>query len=144
MGVVGDAVKFAREQDNVDASRIGLVGVSMGAFVGLAAAGREDLGITAVVEMFGGLPGELTATMKTLPPTLVIHGDKDGTIPVEKAYALYGWMTAKKVPGEIVVYSNADHLFWDGKHFDMWAGLAAQTKAGGFLDKHLKKDVCRK
>jgi carboxymethylenebutenolidase len=141
--VVGGAVRFAHGQDSVDGTHIGVVGVSLGAFVGLTAVGRENLGVAAVVELFGGLPGELTTTMKTLPPTLVIHGDKDGTIPVEKAYALYGWMAANKVPGEIVVYKNTDHLFWNGKKFDMLRGLDAQLKATQFLDRHLKQDVTK-
>jgi dienelactone hydrolase len=71
---VRDAVAYARSLRNVDAESIGLVGISLGAFLALAVAAEEDLRIAAVVNFFGGMPRPLRR-VKSLPPMLVLGTD---------------------------------------------------------------------
>src|SRR5258708_32091255 len=89
IGVVQDAVVFARKQGNVDGDRIALVGFSLGSYVALSAAVTEEkLRVSAVVEFFGGLPRELHPKVGPMPPVLIVHGDKDSIMPINGAHDL--------------------------------------------------------
>ena len=143
--VASDAVKFAEQLPEVDEARIGMVGFSMGAFVSLAAAGQEDSHVAAVVEFFGGLPADVTVNLKKLPPTLIVHGDRDQTVSVKEAYALHGWMKAQGLASDIAVYHGADHMFMKNeKDVDLLTVWLAQLKATNFLKKNLQKSVVQK
>jgi len=65
---VSDAVGYVRKRPRVDGERVGIVGVSLGGFVGLSCAAREELEVAAVVSCFGGLPRERREAVKWLPP----------------------------------------------------------------------------
>jgi carboxymethylenebutenolidase len=109
--VVADAVGYARRLPNVDGDRVGLVGFSLGAYLALAAAADRDLKLCAVVDLFGGLPKSMHEKAKTLPATLIIHGDADAVVPVAEARALRDLLEKAKRPCECHVYEGAGHVF---------------------------------
>jgi acetyl esterase/lipase len=43
------------------------------------------------------------------PPFLIIHGDKDGVVPVEQAQVLYDRLTQANVPATLVIVQGAGH-----------------------------------
>jgi dienelactone hydrolase len=86
MDTVRAAVAYARHS-GVGVKRVGLLGFSLGACLSLALAAREDVQVAAIVDWFGSLPKELRQDCKRLPPTLVIHGGDDKTVPVAEALA---------------------------------------------------------
>jgi carboxymethylenebutenolidase len=130
------AVRYAAGRPEVDGKRIGLLGFSLGAYLALAVAARGDLPIAAVIDLFGGLPKDLHEGVKTLPPTLIVHGDADRTVPVREAYALADLLKDRKVPCEIKVYKGQDHLFkTDPLGSDV---LDATKRCLAFFGKHLK------
>jgi carboxymethylenebutenolidase len=135
MVAVRGTVTFARGRKNVDGRRIGLVGFSIGGYLAMAAASEKDLGIAAVAEFFGGLPEPLWKDLRHLPPTLIIHGDQDGIIPVKEAYALWGYCLAKKVPHVVRIYPGQQHLFKG--NIQGLAALDARVCALRFLKDHL-------
>jgi carboxymethylenebutenolidase len=139
MTVVSDGVKHVRKQAGVDGERIALVGFSLGGYLALAVAAQGDLTITAVVELFGGLPPEMRGQAKNLPPTLIFHGDKDTVVPVESATQLHELLDKSKVVNEIKVYEGLGHVFEgkDGK-FNVFAACDAANRTSAFLEKHLK------
>ena len=57
MAAVKDGVQFLRADKNVDKDRIGVVGLSMGGFVGTSlVVDHPELKIKGLINAFGGLP----------------------------------------------------------------------------------------
>lgn len=108
--VIDEAVTYVGQQPGVDARRIGLLGMSLGAFLSLAYA-TESRRVEAVVEFFGGLPAPFVPKLRRLPPTLILHGAKDRVVPVEEAEKLEKLLKEKKLPHEIKIYPTQDHGF---------------------------------
>ncbi len=46
-----------------------------------------------------------------MPPTLILHGDKDVLVPVSEAHALDELLTAANRPHEMHIYEGANHAF---------------------------------
>jgi len=136
---VRDAATHARKQPRVDGERVGIVGVSLGGFVGLACAAQDGFKASAVVSCFGGMPSEMRKSVKKLPPTLVLHGDEDDLVPIQEAIELRKLKRAKKLPIEVVIYPEVGHVFQteDGQ-FDTKALFDAQRRMTEHLQKHLK------
>jgi dienelactone hydrolase len=137
---VRDAVRYARRRPNVDDTRVGLVGFSLGAFLALSVAAEEDVKIAAVVDFFGGLPEERRARLTQLPPTLILHGDQDQTVPVREARLLGEWLAVHRSPGEVKIYPGVDHVFAKPRGGLDWDALRdAQERTAAFLERYLKK-----
>jgi carboxymethylenebutenolidase len=136
LDTVRQAVRYVAEQRGVDATRVGLVGVSLGAYLALAAAAPGDLPIAAVVDLFGGLHKKFRKDVKKLPPTLIIHGDADKVVPVEEAYALEEVLKTHEVVYEIKVYEGQQHVFRTAPLGT--AACHARRLALAFLARHLK------
>jgi carboxymethylenebutenolidase len=136
---VSDAVRYVRAQPGVNKDRVGVVGFSLGAFLALSAATQEDTKVAAVVDLFGGLPEETQPRAKALPPVLILHGDKDQTVPVSAANGLQKLLKANRIDHDIKVYEGVGHMFDNGKGGLVWGAVSdAETRAHAFLDKHLK------
>src|SRR5262249_55870052 len=56
MACVRDAATHVRKRPQVDGERLGIVGASLGGFIGLACAAQDESKVSAVVSCFGGLP----------------------------------------------------------------------------------------
>ena len=59
-----------------------MMGFSLGSFLSLSAGAIDPGQIAAIVEYYGGLPPNLQYGAKSMPPTLILHGDKDVLVPV--------------------------------------------------------------
>lgn len=119
-----------------DAHRIGLLGFSNGALLAIGTAGL-DRRVAAVVEMYGAMPSALSGSITRLPPTLILHGDADQVISVEKAYALERFLKQRSIPHAIHIYPGADHGF-DGDPASPDA-RDAERRTADFFDAQLKK-----
>src|ERR1700682_4267947 len=97
MRTVTDTIGYAKRKTNGDAKRIGLIGFSLGAYLSLSVASINNE-VKAVVEYFGGLPAFFGNQLQTMPPTLILHGDADRTVPVTEAYNLETVLKSKKLP----------------------------------------------
>lgn len=131
MRTIADTIGQARTKSNVDAGRIGLIGFSLGAYLSLSVA-SVDNEIKAVVEYFGGLPDYFSKQLQTMPPTLILHGDADRTVPVTEAYNLETILKSKKSPYEIKIYPQQGHGF-NGP-----AAADAMQRTVTFFGKNLK------
>jgi len=129
--VVSDGISHALTQPDVDPARVGLIGFSLGSYLSLSEA-VFDPRVLAVVDYFGGLPEVLAKKVKTLPPTLILHGDADPIVPVAEAKALETLCVEKKVTHEVCIYKGQGHGF-TGE-----SGIDAARRALAFLDKHVK------
>jgi carboxymethylenebutenolidase len=130
MKTLWDAVSFVETQPAVDASRIALLGFSLGAYLVLANSSIDGR-IRCVVEFFGGLPREMKLFIRRLCPTLILHGEEDAIVPIAEAYNLQKLLEEKNIPYEIKIYPGAGHGFQE----EIWrdAGLRALA----FLQRHL-------
>jgi carboxymethylenebutenolidase len=130
MNTVQDALTFASGYPGADASRIGIIGISLGAALGLAVA-STDRRVKTLVNYFGPLPQGAIATTSRLPPTLVLHGSADPIVPVANAYAVEALLRQQDVPHEMMVYPGQGHGFRGAAEKD------ATERALAFLRRHL-------
>jgi dipeptidyl aminopeptidase/acylaminoacyl peptidase len=128
---ISDAIDYAGQQDFADPSSIGIVGFSLGAYLGLALAAIQPR-IRAVVDYFGGMPEEVIAEMRHCPAVLILHGAHDQTVPVTEAFKLESLLKARRVPHEVKIYKGAGHGF---RGLDM---IDAAQRTYFFLKKHLQ------
>jgi len=143
LAVVKGAVGFARKQGNVDPERVGLMGFSLGGYMAMSLVATEPgLKLAAAVECFGGLPRELHAGLKSAPPVLIFHGDRDTVVPVKEAHALRTLLKDRKCYVEDKIFENCGHMFFgDNGKLRLDRILEAERIALRFLDTHLKKVV---
>ncbi len=80
------------------------------------AAGFEQTGLEAVILLgFDTVPdGKSKASPITYvsaddPPFLILHGDKDGLVPVEQGQAIYDALMKAGVPATLVIVKNGGH-----------------------------------
>jgi carboxymethylenebutenolidase len=126
---IRDAITYVSGQPEVDATRIAVVGFSLGASLALAAAG-EDARIKAVVDVFGPMPTGADKAART-PPVLILHGARDRIVPVEHARRLEKLLKTRAVPHEVKIYPDQGHGFTGAAQIDAAGRILA------FLQRHL-------
>jgi carboxymethylenebutenolidase len=109
---------------------VGIIGVSLGGYLGLAVAGNDER-VGAVVVVCGGLPAVLLGTFTRMPPVLILHGNDDSVVPPSEARALEKWLVERGTPHEVVIYPG------EGHHLTGAAADDALKRATAFLQKHL-------
>jgi carboxymethylenebutenolidase len=134
MDTVHDALAWVSNQAGADPDRIGIIGISLGAALGLAVS-SADRRIKALVNYFGPLPQGAIAKDARLPPTLVLHGGMDPIVPVSNAYAIEALLRQQAVPHEVKIYPEQAHGFRGAAEKD------ATRRALAFLQKHLAGSV---
>ena len=135
-----DGLAHIRAQPSVDQERVALVGISLGGFMSLTLAAEEKLQIAAVVSHFGGMPRDVAARVKKMPPMQVIHGDKDLVVPPSEAHAVAKLAKAKSFSLEMHIFANAGHVFTGPNgEFQLLDALRADLETARFLGEHLKQ-----
>jgi carboxymethylenebutenolidase len=106
-----DALSQIAEMPDIDARRIALFGISLGAFLSLALA-TEAKPIRVVIEVSDGLvePWSTRAT-SAFPPTLIFHGEVDTTVPVSFARGLDDLLSRLDIRHQTVLLANETHRF---------------------------------
>ena len=130
------AIDFVQDLPEVQRDRIGLVGFSWGAGLAVAQAARDPR-IKMVIDYYGF--GRSVASSfpepQRLPPTLILHGDRDENVKVEDARQLDSLLTRLKVPHETKIYPGYAHLF-DAQHpADAW------KRTLDFLNRYLQLEL---
>ncbi len=120
--------KLAREELGVDSSRIALYGHSLGSAIAAELATEHPPAVlileapfTSAREMARGMLAPVTAAWTLIArvhfdtrgkvaelgvPTWVVHGERDGVIPVRMGRAVHA---AARVPGELLLVPGAGH-----------------------------------
>jgi dienelactone hydrolase len=133
MKTIRGAISFVSTQPEVDAERIGLLGISLGAYLSLAVASIDDR-VTVVIDYFGGFPKEMKLFMRRFCPVLVLHGEADDVVPVAEAGEIRKIAERKNVPCEVKIYPGVGHGFPPEIMQD------AGQRALDFLKRHLARD----
>ena len=103
-----NAVTFVQRDTVADPAQIGAFGYSLGGYMALAL-GATDPRIKGIVVLSGGFLDGLAAEVRRLPPTLVLHGSADQTVPVAAAYLVDSTLARLKVSHQLVVYPGQGH-----------------------------------
>lgn len=133
MIAVSDALDFAQDQPQADGEHIGIVGFSLGAYLGLSIASQQSR-VKAVVDFFGGLPDHFAEQVRHLPPVLILHGERDNVVPLAEAHKIEALYRTRQAEFEMKVFKNAGHGFHG---LDM---LDAGQRTYFFLKKHLSNN----
>lgn len=128
---VRDGLGWVGAQPGVDAGRLGIVGISLGAALALSVA-VEDRRVGAIVDYSGPCPDELATATASLPPTLILHGEDDRIVPVSNARRIMKLLEEKGTKHEAHFYPDQGHVFTG------LARLDAAGRASAFLDRFLK------
>lgn len=140
LDTLGDCLAFAASRTtDVDATKLALLGFSLGGHLALRQAKRgTGLPVGAVVEFFApisSLPGGLGGDIGKLPPVQLNHGTVDNVVLPTQCDELEGLLVAagkvKNVDYERHDYPGQGHGFVGA------AATEAQGNAADFLKKHL-------
>lgn len=125
-----DAVRFVQSLDGVDPHAVGVVGFSLGAYVGTSAA-VNNRNVRAIVAVSGGIPEEAAAAAKSLPPVFIVHGCADEIVPVSEAYRLRSLARKLGAPAGLLA------LECEGHSLSAHASKEAARESLRFLDAYL-------
>lgn len=104
---IRDGLDYISRQPAVDASRVATMGHSLGGYLALLIAARDPR-VDAVIEASGALDA---SGIKRMPPTLILHGAMDTTVPVAKAERLEGLLKKLGTPYQKHIYPAEPHRF---------------------------------
>ncbi|HEY5084130.1 MAG TPA: dienelactone hydrolase family protein [Rhizomicrobium sp.] len=122
---------LAAKQSN---GKIGLIGFSNGGFLA-AGAGALDPRINATVIYYGAVPFPIMDRVRRFPPLLVLHGDADTIITVDRGKELASLARQLGGSADLVIYPGAGHGF--GSRLNTKDGADALTRTVTFLTKEL-------
>ena len=149
------AVRYVRSREDVDASRVGLMGQSLGvSFAATAAArlgdvpavalvsgfaswkgiARDHAGVFGTMLMRGGVDTRDAMARLGATPVLVVHGTADEIVPVHHAERIVDAARSAGVPVEQILLDGARHNDAPEMHPAMTDGMAA------FFASHLAGD----
>jgi len=117
---IADGIDVLGKNPAVKRDRIALIGHSLGAFLALAVAASEGGRVAAVIEYYGGMNRSYVPMMANMPPTLILHGSADATIPVRNAYELDALLTRYNRPHEVKIYPGVGHGLDSASNADAW------------------------
>jgi dienelactone hydrolase len=112
--VINDGTTWAMSQPGVDPARITIVGLSLGASLGISEAAR-DLRIKALAAWSGSEAvwyENLTRyTITHMPPTILVHGALDTVSTMATVNATQTLIQGLGVPCQLDIFPNEKHAF---------------------------------
>jgi len=84
-----------------------MLGVSLGGYLSLSLASK-DRRITAVASLMAGMPPEIVAETTYMPPTLLLHGEADATVPISEALVVESLLKRLGTKHELKIYPDRD------------------------------------
>ncbi|EDY17140.1 dienelactone hydrolase [Chthoniobacter flavus Ellin428] len=128
---IHDAIDFLSSREDVDTEHIGMFGYSLGGYLAVAQAARDER-VKAIVELAGGVDAETAAGVRRLPPMLIVHGREDQRVSFTNALELQSLCEKLHTPVQTLFLPGERHLLSAG------AGLVAVRQALHFFDAHLR------
>jgi dienelactone hydrolase len=109
VNVVAGFVSECRKQ--APSQRVFVLGYSLGSSVALAA-GSQGLSVDAIADWYGSLPDEFFYQMKSMPPLLILHGERDTNIPIINAQQLVKLCDIRQLRCDHHFYTDQGHGFY--------------------------------
>ncbi len=130
MATISDAIGYTGELPEVDGNQTALIGFSLGGYLALAL-GATDPRVKAVVSVCGGMPEELLAQGPKLPPTLILHGEEDRSVPIAEAHKIRDLAASTGAVCECKFYPGESH------YLSTMSMLDIAQRIPDFLRRHL-------
>jgi dienelactone hydrolase len=112
--VINDGTTWVMSQPGVNPAKIAIMGVSLGAGLGVEESAR-DFRIKGLAAWYGDqltwFDNATHYTITHMPPTVMVHGAQDPVSPVATAYALQTLLQGLRVPSQLYVYPDEKHIF---------------------------------
>ncbi len=144
VGILLAALGFLQEKEPVSgahiAEHIGVIGFCMGGSYALLLACRTPA-IKAAVPFYGDHPDPIDQVKNIRCPVLFFGGGKDPWINASKTEKLKEAFQQYGVNGEVRIYPDADHAFFNDTRPDVYNAAAAQdawTRTLGLFSRTLK------
>lgn len=122
----------AEKQSN---GKVGLIGFSNGALLA-SGASALDPHVNAAVIYYGGTPFPISDQVTRFPPLLILHGDADAIIPVDRGQELASLARQLGGTADLVIYPGERHGF--GSRLNTKNGADALARTLTFLAKELE------
>jgi phospholipase/carboxylesterase len=96
---------------NLSDDRLALVGFSQGTMMSLFTAPRRPSPCAGIMAYSGRMEGgaELVAEIKSRPPVVMVHGDRDELLPVESMTDAADWLRKNDIEVETHVHAGLGH-----------------------------------
>lgn len=131
-------ILWLRSQPFVDPLKVAAVGYSMGGMFALMMAGHNS-DLKAAVCFCGKTPPIETVDY-FLCPILVFHAGKDGWVTGKEIGALKAGLAQQGKPGEVIIYQEADHAFYNERRPEVYREADARdawARTVAFLRRYL-------
>jgi dienelactone hydrolase len=141
-----DSVKFLQKHKDVDRSKTGVVGLSLGGFLATSLVVKHpEQKVACLANLFGGMvPGiseQVRKDKMKLPPILIMGGEEDDVVPEKFQRELFLLWRETGSSAEAHFYGNLGHAFYDKrtKNYDQNMALnEALPTAIRFLKRNLQ------
>lgn len=108
--ILTKAIDYMVTRSDVAPGGVGVYGMSLGGFHALSL-GVSDDRVKSVVSLGGGLSRHIPDDrLRRLPPTLILHGDRDRVVPLKRALAVKHAAAKRNVAAEIKIYKGEGHV----------------------------------
>lgn len=127
-------------RSNPDITSVGVTGFCMGGTFALLLACHAK--VEASAPFYGDVPVDTTVIGQLNCPVLFIGGEKDQWITVEKMNRLDAALKQYSKPGEVKIYSGADHAFFNDTRPEVHSKADAENAwktVIEFFNKHLRQ-----
>ncbi|HEY0366180.1 MAG TPA: dienelactone hydrolase family protein [Pyrinomonadaceae bacterium] len=133
------AVEYLTIQDSTTSEKVGVVGFCMGGALALYTATKND-NVGACVVFYGGHPKVKPDLPNLNAPVLGLYAENDRSVTPDSVRALEREVKALGKPIEVVIYSGADHGFFNDTRPEVYnaeASADAWQRTIAFLREHL-------
>lgn len=113
--IVIAALDAARNEYNIDESRIYLTGISQGGHGTWAIAARHTDLFAAIAPVCGWGDAEMARELTEMP-TWIFHGEADSVIPLNASTSMYEHIKAAGGSPRLTTYPGVDHNSWDNAY----------------------------
>ncbi len=133
------AARFVSAQPFVDPQRLGLIGFGMGGTFTLTQA-THNSAFKAAIAFYGKVP-PLETLNRLLCPVLYHYGAKDAWVTRQEVDRLKEGLTKYNKPGEVCIYEEANHAFFNDTRPDVYRAVEAHEawrRTLAFMSRHLR------
>jgi carboxymethylenebutenolidase len=133
---VGDAMQYARTLPGADASRVALLGFSLGGHLALRNRGSAKLLVEFFAPDFAEIGG-IGAAARAVAKAQIHHGLADPLVPFANGERIHAQLVREGTAADLFRYEGAGHGFAGADANNATAGRSARERTLAFLRENL-------